>query len=177
VLPQPVVPQPFQEPQAAPEPPAVDRRVSSGIIQPPTDLHDMAMTPEQLREQLPMPSFVNVGEPLTDISPPPRADTPPPPPPSTIPQFSNYPAQSFTSAPTFAAPATASESATLRWVANTNAESVKMLQGRPASPAGKRGELPVFSANSVIPFASQQEKSGDIWEVPDTPPARYLSQS
>jgi hypothetical protein len=49
-----------------------------------------------------------------------------------------------------------------------------MLQG---PPAGQRAELPVFSANGVIPFASQQEKAQDIWEVPDTPPARYLSQS
>jgi histone deacetylase HOS3 len=163
-----VLPQPQK---ARPEPPAVDRCVSGGVIQPPIDLHDMGvMTPEQLREQLPMPSFVNVAKPLTDISPPPRADTPPPPPPSSIPQFANYMAQSYISAPTFAAPANASESATLQWVANTNAE-VEM------SPASKRGDLPVFSANGVIPFASQQgaapqvkrEKTEDIWEVPDTP--------
>jgi histone deacetylase HOS3 len=66
------------------------------------------------------------------------------------------------------------------------------------SPAGKRGDLPVFSANGTIPFAStlegtlqgsgagitpasmlgqqgavvqaeQEKKFQDMWEVPDTP--------
>jgi histone deacetylase HOS3 len=133
------------------------------------------MTPEQIREQLPMPSFVNVMEPPSEISPPARADTPPPPPPSSIPQFVNYAAQRFDVAPTFAAPSTASESATLRWVANTNAESVDMPQGRAMSPPSKRGDLPMFSANGPIPFASQQSAGSqdrmeeDIWEIPETP--------
>ena len=52
------------------------------------------------------------------------------------------------------------------------------------SPPSKRGDLPVFSANGKIPFASNVSASGhtatgiqpkmeenakDIWEVPDTP--------
>ncbi|KAF1830058.1 Arginase/deacetylase [Decorospora gaudefroyi] len=176
------------EVQAATEPPAVDRRISGGIIQPPTtDLHDLAMTPEQLREQLPMPSFVTVTEPVKNISPPPRADTPPPPPPSNIPQFVNYTAQSFSTTATFASPTNESDpqaSATLQWVSNTHAESADVTGGQDMSPASKRGGLPVFTANGAIPFASspngvfgqqgaaaqvREEEAKDIWEVPDTP--------
>ncbi|KAF1940436.1 putative HOS3-like histone deacetylase [Clathrospora elynae] len=187
ILPQPMAPQPFQEAEDVTGPQAVDRRVSGGIIQPPTDIHDMTMTPEQLREQLPMPSFVTVTEPLSNISPP-RADTPPPPPPSSIPQFVNYPAPSFGGQMNTSDP---QASATMQWVANTNAEPLDVAETQPMSPASKRGDLPVFSANGVIPFASspdlrmdsgsgqdgaaaevkkeEEKRFQDIWEVPDTP--------
>ncbi|CAN9301147.1 unnamed protein product [Alternaria alternata] len=192
VLPQPTAPQPFQDAQNPMEPPAVDRRISGGIVQPPTELHDMAITPEQIREQLPMPSFVTVTEPLSDVSPPSRADTPPPPPPSNISQFVNYTAQSFGGNPDFVTspPDTSSPqaSATLQWVANTHAEDTTMPGVPLMSPPSKRADLPVFTANGAIPFASgsndlenasrpeypgvgikNEEKVRDMWEVPDTP--------
>ncbi|RMZ73374.1 histone deacetylase HOS3 [Pyrenophora seminiperda CCB06] len=164
VLPHESIMQPFQDLQSSNDPPAVDRRISGGLMQPPTDLHNnMDMTPEQLREQLPMPSFVTVTEPLTDASPPPRADTPPPPPPSSIPHFINYTAQNFGSTPTFASEDTQS-SATLQWVANTHAETTEM-PGPAApmslsSPPRKKQDLPVFTANGAIPFAEQQQRQG-----------------
>ncbi|KAE8839205.1 hypothetical protein PTNB73_02777 [Pyrenophora teres f. teres] len=115
----------------------------------------MDMTPEQLREQLPMPSFVTVTEPLTDSSPPPRADTPPPPPPSNMPQFVNYTAQSFGGGNGVAEQRFGEEDgkdrATLQWVANTHAETTGKAQG--GERQGMRGELPVFRADGVIPFA------------------------
>nr|AAP94999.1 putative HOS3-like histone deacetylase [Bipolaris zeicola] len=135
----------------------VDRRISGGIVQPPTELHDMAITPEQIREHLPMPSFVTVTEPLTNTSPPSRADTPPPPPPTNMPQFVNYTSESFGTAPSFAAPSNVSDpqaSATLQWVANTHAETTDMTAMAPMSPPSKRSDLPVFTANGAIPFAS-----------------------
>jgi histone deacetylase HOS3 len=181
---------PLHEAQSSVKSPKADRRVSSDMMQPPTDLHDMAMTPEQIREQLPMPSFVTVAEPLPATSPPPRADTPPPPPPASIPSFINYTPQSFGAPPSFAPPSFGgpADSATLHWVANTNAEIVDAPAPPPVSPppAVKRMDLPVFSASGVIPFASQAEAEGsmsaqqsvgaegkksdrDIWEIPDTP--------
>jgi histone deacetylase HOS3 len=152
----------------------------------------MAITPEQIREQLPMPSFVTVTKPLSDVSPPSRADTPPPPPPSNISQFVNYTAQSFGGNPDFVTmpPDTSNPqaSATLQWVANTHAEDTTMPGVPIMSPSSKKGDLPVFTANGAIPFASNSnettntfrpehtgvevKKEGsmrDIWEVPDTP--------
>ncbi|KAL6155074.1 histone deacetylase [Exserohilum turcicum] len=145
----------------------VDRRTSSGggIMQPPTELHDMVMTPEQLRQQLPMPLFVTVTEPLTNVSPPPRADTPPPPPPSSMPQFVNYTAESFGTGPTFAISANgcdAQASATLQWVANTHAETTQMGGIPPMSPPSKRGDLPMFTAHGTIPFAGESATGTEV---------------
>ncbi|KAJ6278480.1 hypothetical protein J3E71DRAFT_315554 [Bipolaris maydis] len=140
-----------------------DRRISGGIVQPPTELHDMTITPEQIREHLPMPSFVTVAEPLTNASPPSRADTPPPPPPTSMPQFVNYTTESFGTAPSFAASSNVSDpqaSATLQWVANTHAETTDMAAMTPMSPPSKRSDLPVFTANGAIPFASSADGSG-----------------
>ncbi|KAJ5024542.1 hypothetical protein J3E73DRAFT_329959 [Bipolaris maydis] len=140
-----------------------DRRISGGIVQPPTELHDMTITPEQIREHLPMPSFVTVAEPLINASPPSRADTPPPPPPTSMPQFVNYTTESFGTAPSFAASSNVSDpqaSATLQWVANTHAETTDMAAMTPMSPPSKRSDLPVFTANGAIPFASSADGSG-----------------
>jgi histone deacetylase HOS3 len=59
---------------------------------------------------------------------------------------------------------------------------------RPMSPPGRKQDLPVFSSNGVIPFASQtntaatsssevgqhgsmqkEQDKQDIWEIPETP--------
>jgi histone deacetylase HOS3 len=163
------------------------RRGSGGIIEPPTDIRDSVITPEQLREQLPLPSFVTATESLSTMTPPTRADTPPPPPPATGLQFVNYTTQSFDSAPSVAIPAHTSEpqpSAALHWLPpNTDAAPTPPSVGsRPMSPA-KKQDLPVFTANGTIPFAmsapapTQQDASTatkavdykDVWEVPDTP--------
>jgi histone deacetylase HOS3 len=183
VLPQPSAPQLLQDAQASMEHPAANRRISGGIVQPPTELHDMAITPEQIREQLPMPSFVTVTEPLSDVSPPSRADTPPPPPPSNISQFVNYTAQSFAGNPDFVtSPPNTSDpqgSATLHWVANTHAEDTTMPGVPIMSPPSKKGDLPVFTANGTIPFASNsnemmnastpEDTSMGVEKGPDTP--------
>lgn len=174
---------------------AVDRRTSGSVIEPPTELRDLAMTPEQLREQLPMPSFVTVSEPVHDKSPPSRADTPPPPPPSTIPQFVNYTRQSFGEDPTGQVDASI-KGQCLQWLPpNTETSPSSVTESRPLSPATRKEDLPVFSANGIIPFAespSATQKSGagsrdgrgqqgagpaikdeerckDVWEVRDTP--------
>jgi histone deacetylase HOS3 len=63
---------------------ALSPRQSLGIIEPPTELMEMSITPEQL----PVPPFVDVSsEPAPLTVSPPRPDTPPPPPPSCIPKF------------------------------------------------------------------------------------------
>jgi len=199
---------PQQEMQASMEQPPIDRRISGGIVQPPTELHDMAITPEQIREQLPMvssdyvmhmrhmltsqPSFVTVTEPLKDVSPPSRADTPPPPPPSNLSEFVNYTAQNFGGNSEFVTPHDASDpqaSATLQWVANTHAEDTSMPGVPLMSPSSKRADLPVFTSNGAIPFASnsngptnahsrpesagaelkKEENGRGIWDIPDTP--------
>ena len=199
---QPAPPQPGQEVQVATDPPAVDRRTSSGFMEPPTELEDMTMTPEQLREQLPMPSFVNVTESTPVTSPPPRADTPPPPPPSSIPQFVNYTSQSFGGAPGSSTQMSSPEgqpSASLQWLPpNSDTAPSSTTGSRPMSPASRKQDLPVFSANGMIPFAQnpnsatmnpgamsgfvpgqqggaadvkkeEEQKVENIWEVPDTP--------
>ncbi|KAF1923063.1 Arginase/deacetylase [Didymella exigua CBS 183.55] len=162
------------------------RRGSGPIIEPPTDLRDSVITPEQLREQLPLPAFVAATE-ATDMTPPQRADTPPPPPPATGLQFVNYNAYSFDAAPLANVPPTSEPqaSATLQWLApNTDtAVTPPKTASRPISPA-KRQDLPVFSATSTIPFAvpapppapqqaappaAKTENHKDVWEVPDTP--------
>lgn len=175
-----------------------DRRTSGGVVAPPTDLINMGITPEQLREQLPKPSFVTVAQPSAVVSPPSRADTPPPPPPSSIPQFVNYTCQTFSTGPAAEGPAAAvmdgQSAAPLQWVpSNTSTAPTSTTGSRPMSPASKRQDLPVFTANGMIPFASnnnapraslgaastsspgqavdikKEDKLKDIWEVPDTP--------
>ncbi|CAO2652703.1 Nn.00g021140.m01.CDS01 [Neocucurbitaria sp. VM-36] len=183
------VPQVTQEAQVSTEPLTLNRRTSAGIMEPPTELKDMTMTPEQLREQLPMPSFVNVTEALPVASPPPRADTPPPPPPQGIPQFVNYTNQSFggssRNSPQVPEP---QASVHLQWLpTNTDTDPSSTTSSRPMSPASRKQDLPVFSANGMIPFApnpsaasnpGQQgapadvKKEGrlqDLWDIPDTP--------
>lgn len=163
----------------------VSRRSSGGVIEPPTDFRDSVITPEQLREQLPLLSFVTATETLPTTTPPQRADTPPPPPPATGLQFVNYNANSFGPAPSAANATRTMEpqpSAALHWLPpNTDsAPTPPTISSRPMSPA-KRQDLPVFTANSAIPFAMpgpasaapqnppKAEAYKDVWEVPDTP--------
>jgi histone deacetylase HOS3 len=163
----------------------VDRRTSANLIEPPNE-----NTPiEQLREQLPRSSFVTRTEPVRNITPPARVETPPPPPPSSIPDFVNYTAQTFgpnTVVMDELKAAGITASAPLQWLP-PNAESgpAPSTGPHPMSPASKRQELPVFSANGMIPFASNSNDVGtghqaastqvkpegrpDLWEVPDTP--------
>jgi histone deacetylase HOS3 len=171
--------------------PAVDRRTSAGPIEPPTE-----DTPiEQLREQLPKPSFMTVSEPARQLTPPPREETPPPPPPASIPDFVNYTAQTFTTAPNAfdeAKGAGLPTSTSLQWLPPNTESGPSSTTGesRPMSPASRRQDLPVFSANGAIPFApmassilpgaasgqqgapavvKKEDKVHDLWEVPDTP--------
>ncbi|KAJ4362903.1 histone deacetylase [Neocucurbitaria cava] len=185
-------PQPAQEAEAIIEPLAVNRRTSSGIMNPPTELKDMAMTPEQLREQLPMPSFVTVTTPVLDSTPPPRADTPPPPPPQSMPQFVNYTSHSFGGGSSGVSPQGTEPQAAvpLQWLpTNTDTDPSSTTSSRPMSPASRKQDLPIFSANGVIPFApnttaaaanpgqqgaavqhvKKEERLQDLWEIPDTP--------
>jgi histone deacetylase HOS3 len=163
------------------------RRGSGPIIEPPTDIRDSVITPEQFREQLPLPAFVTATEAPAMILPQ-RADTPPPPPPATGLQFVNYNAHSFDTAPTVSQLPPTSEpqaSAALHWLPpNTDATATSpKTVSRPMSPA-RRQDLPVFSAISTIPFAvpaptsapqqapppaAKAEDRKDLWEVPDTP--------
>lgn len=158
------------------------RRSSGGIIEPPTDIRDSVITPEQLREQLPLPSFVTATESFSTMTPPQRADTPPPPPPSTGLQFVNYSAQSFDAGPSTGSAMHAPEpqpSAALNWLPPNmdSAPTPPTISSRPMS----RQDLPVFTANSAIPFAiptsapapqqsaPKADAYKDVWEVPDTP--------
>ncbi|OAL45846.1 Arginase/deacetylase [Pyrenochaeta sp. DS3sAY3a] len=197
ILPPVAIAEPVEQKQAVSEP---ERRVSGGIIEPPTELTEMAVTPEQLREQLPMPSFVTVTESLPLVSPPLRQYTPPPPPPSSIPQFVNYTSQSFGGDAKAGGGLISPQSQTsppLQWVpANTGNLARTTSNSRPMSPASKRQDLPTFTANGVIPFASvatsggakvgaqsgnmagqqgaavgvkAEEKREDLWDIPDTP--------
>ena len=183
--------QPAQAQPATAEPPAIDRRTSAGLVEPPTE-----NTPiEQLREQLPKPSFITVTEPSRNITPPPRADTPPPPPPSNMPEFVNYTTQSFNTAAAAAVEeikaAGLQPSAPLQWLPpSTESGPASSTGSRPMSPASKRSDLPVFTANGAIPFApnhsaatvgaaaghqgasTDMEKERnwqEIWDIPDTP--------
>jgi histone deacetylase HOS3 len=189
---QPIIPQPGQNPPTDADFQPLNRRTSAGLVEPPTD--DMGMTPEQLREQLPKPSCITVPEAIPNITPPVRADTPPPPPPSSIPDFVNYTAQTFGAAPTASSDVLAWEAGgagALQWLP-PNSEDIPTATSstHPMSPASKKQDLPVFSANGVIPFAShtipssttssvlgyqcvstdvKEESSQDIWEIPETP--------
>lgn len=177
---------------------AVEGRTSASLMEAPRELGDAAMSPEQLREQLPMPSFVTVGEPVQNPSPSSRADTPPPPPPCSIPQFVNYTAHSFDEEVTAEGHYFANHhgAESLQWLPPATAASPSSAtECRPLSPACRKGSLPVFTAHGIIPFASSasrtqeahaglhsafgqqgaapavkhEDKSQDLWEVPDTP--------
>ncbi|KAF2243076.1 Arginase/deacetylase [Trematosphaeria pertusa] len=186
---------PAQPIQSIVSPLPADRRQSTDIVQPPTDLTDMKITPEQL----PKSSFVTSVEPLPMTTSPPRPDTPPPPPPSKIPQFVNYSSQTFGTAPSQAAQAAAhfafQDAQQLQWMppnSDAGLSTTSTSESRPMSPSTKRQDLPVFTANGMIPFASNpaaatsasgtvsaemrngdsvksEEKAKDIWDVPDTP--------
>lgn len=166
--PEPVYPDAFSSlaeqvnmPIASPESALVSeasRRSSAGIIEPPTDIRDSVITPEQLREKLPLPSFVTPTA-APKMTPPQREDTPPMPPPSTGLQFVNYNAHSFDKTPSASDVLQASEPqvpAALQWLPpNTETtETPPKPASRPLSPAAKRQELPVFTANGTIPFAA-----------------------
>lgn len=173
-----VEPTPVQPMQGSSEDPSLDRRTSAGLVEPPNE-----HTPiEQLREQLPKPAFMTVTESTIEFSPPPRADTPPPPPPSSVPDFVNYAANNFTMAPNVMDEAKAAGiqvSAPVQWVPNSNSGRASSTGSRPMSPVSKRQDLPVFTASSAIPFASQpasvmsgvkkEEHGDDLWEIPETP--------
>lgn len=191
IIKQTVMLDPVEQPTSIPSL-AEDHRRSSGVVEPPTELVNMDITPDQL----PKPPVVKTEEPLTLTTSPPCPDTPPPPPPPAIPQFVNYNPQSFGSAPlpmqaTSQAPRA---SAPLQWMPPNSDAALPLASSspRPTSPAGKRQGLPVFTPNGVIPFApnpngavtgptttsSGQNTQGiskikqeikDIWEIPDTP--------
>jgi histone deacetylase HOS3 len=171
------------------DPTAVDRRSSAGLAEPPTE-----DTPiEELRGQLPEISFITVTEPLRATTPPPRAETPPPPPPSNIPDFVNYTAQTFSGAPLVSGDKNSPglpASAPLQWLPpNTESGPGSLIGPHPMSPASKRQDLPIFTANGLIPFApspnpstaagsgqqgastgvKKEDYQQDIWDVPDTP--------
>ncbi|KAF2262232.1 Arginase/deacetylase [Lojkania enalia] len=170
------------------------RRTSTEPINPPAELAEMNITPDQL----PKPSVLASVEPVTVTTSPPRPDTPPPPPPS-IPQFVNYTTTTFGSAttvnPIYNQVTKPENQEPLQWLPpNTDAVPRNTTaSGQPMSPSSKRQELPVFAANGRIPFApmpntvsnmsmlvppTQPVVGGttsttggeiDIWEVPDTP--------
>jgi histone deacetylase HOS3 len=154
-----------------------DRSASSEtIVEPPTELREMVFSPDQL----PKPSCVTSVGPFPVTVSPSRPDTPPPPAPSIIPEFVQYTAQAFGTGSHVEQAATAPcPQQPLQWVAFSK-------EGPSMSPATRREQLPVFGANSVIPFASGTKMAsstgtvesttsksnignGDIWAVPDTP--------
>ncbi|KAH3951888.1 hypothetical protein HBH64_105500 [Parastagonospora nodorum] len=167
-----VQPPPSHSAQAGPvvaDASTIDRRTSGGRAEPPNE-----NTPiEQLREQLPKPSFITVSEPVQNITPPARAETPPPPPPSSMHDFVNYTTQSFGPAPAALDDAKEADGP-LQWLP----PNTELSGATPMSPPSKKQDLPVFTADGVIPFASagavqqgvkEEENRQDIWEVPDTP--------
>jgi histone deacetylase HOS3 len=136
----------------------VGRRTSDDIMEPPTDLRDMVITPEQLREQLPIPSFVTKTETFPTVRSPPRADTPPQPPPSAVPQFVNYTPRTFGSDSAVSSAVTSpglQAPAPLQWLPpNTDTAPAPMSsESLPTLPPVKRQDLPVFTPDGVIPFA------------------------
>lgn len=156
-------------------------RQSIGILEPPTELMEMSITPEQL----PVPSFLET-ELLPLTTSPPRPDTPPPPPPSNMNGFVNYNTQTFGTA----RPLSKIQGQTaLQWLPPNNAVPAPALanvpatlnSNRPPSAAGTRDTLPVFTSSGTIPFAPRPngavavpktESKGepkDFWEVPETP--------
>ncbi|KAH7131863.1 hypothetical protein B0J11DRAFT_428785 [Dendryphion nanum] len=166
--PQPVVPDQIAGVLVAPEP---DRRTSLGVLDPPTELTNMTITPEQL----PRPAVLDEAKQLEVpvVMSPPRADTPPPPPPTVLPQFVNYNTHTFGSPSVLgqvqgAGGAAAKEMETraphaLQWMTpSTNGATISApfsslnASSRPLSPAKAQGHtLPVFTANGNIPFAAK----------------------
>jgi histone deacetylase HOS3 len=171
------------------DPAAVDRRTSAGLAEPPNE-----DTPiEELREQLPEISFITVKEPLRDVTPPTRSETPPPPPPTNMSDFVNYTANTFSGAPVVSGDVNSmgpSASAPLQWLPpNTEMGAGSLMGPGPMSPPSKRQDLPIFTANGLIPFApspnppttagyghqgvpaavKKEDNQQDIWDVPDTP--------
>lgn len=174
----------------------VPRRQSSIVPEPPIDLVEMSLTPDQF----PKSSFVDVvmeEQPLVTATPP-RPDTPPPPPPA----ISTLHHQNPHSFGVVSPPSQMLLQNVSPWepVAPKDpafpGSSAPTSTPRPVHAAGNRAELPVFTANGVIPFApnhsaavpsAQQEqgrevvngsgmgevvakgKGKDLWEVPDTP--------
>jgi histone deacetylase HOS3 len=171
------------------DPAAVDRRTSAGLVEPPNE-----NTPiEELRGQLPEISFITVTEPSRNITPPPRAETPPPPPPVNMSDFVNYTAQTFSAIPFVSAEVGSPDvpvSGPLQWLpSSTEPGPGSSMDPRLMSPASKRQDLPIFTANGLIPFApspnpstvagsghqdlsarvKKEDNQQDIWDVPDTP--------
>lgn len=141
------------------------------IIEPPTDLRDSVITPEQLREQLPLPSFITATE-APAITPPQPAETPPPPPPASNLQFVNYNAHSFDEAlhSTGAPQASEHQAPTaLHWLPpNTETTSPPpppQTTARSMSPV-RRQDLPVFTASGTIPFAVPAATSAQPQSIP-----------
>lgn len=174
---QPVAKEPLISPAVTDVPSASSRRTSYGLTEPPNE-----HTPiDQLREQLPKPSFMTISEPPHEMTPPPRADTPPPPPPASIPDFVNYNPTSFNTAAFVETGAQVN--APLQWLPpNTESGPASSTGSRPMSPATRRQDLPVFTANGAIPFApmssamggvgtnvKKEENGDDLWEIPETP--------
>ena len=150
-------PQPIQPIRAAVPPPSsppVAARPVIDSVYPPTAPTQLKIGPDQL----PKSQFTTVAEPLPMTTSPPRPDTPPPPPPSSLPQFIHYnphaggnasqPAQTTAPAPS---------QVSLQWLP-PNSDST--LAGRPMSPGMKqRADLTVFTANGMIPFASNPNQA------------------
>ncbi|KAF2442831.1 Arginase/deacetylase [Karstenula rhodostoma CBS 690.94] len=156
-------------------------RQSIGTLEPPTELMEMSITPEQL----PVPPFLE-AEPLPLPTSPPRPDTPPPPPPSNMNGFVNYNTQTFGTArplsETHGQPV-------LQWLPPNIAAPAPALgnvpamtdSNRPPSATATRQSLPVFTASGTIPFAPRpngavavpkaepKDEPKNIWEVPETP--------
>ncbi|OAG01925.1 Arginase/deacetylase [Paraphaeosphaeria sporulosa] len=160
-------------------------RQSIGMLEPPTELMEMSITPEQL----PVPPFLE-RESLPLTTSPPRPDTPPPPPPTNMNGFVNYNTQTFG---TVRPPSETQAQTALQWLPPNTAAPVPTLANIPAnlnsnlspSAAGTRNTLPVFSSSGTIPFAPRpngvaavpstepkvepKDEPKDIWEVPETP--------
>lgn len=160
----------------------ISPRQSIGTIQPPTELMEMSITPEQL----PIPPFVDIPtEPLPVISPPPREDTPPPPPPSSIPSFINTTSHTFGTATPLSnahgqamkqwnpfgnsAPESAPAPVAAPLPVPATDPSPAIAATHPPQPtfsAGTRASLPVFTASGNIPFAP---RPNGVLSVPQAP--------
>jgi len=147
---------------------------SHSIFEPPTELVEMTITPEQL----PKPPFMQVEETFPLNTSPPRPDTPPPPPPSTIPQLI-----SDAAGYNIAEPISAAQVSSILSIGPPKPDATLPLptgSTMPMRPPSGRQSLPVFSANGIIPFATKpnnaltapeqaETEAGNIREAPDTP--------
>ncbi|KAF2877288.1 hypothetical protein BDV95DRAFT_601697 [Massariosphaeria phaeospora] len=156
----------------------------------------MPLTEPMDIDQLPRPAVLQTIVQMPTTASPPRPDSPPPPPPAAMPQFANAGILSSGSSSLIGSQPSkqpSQTSAPLQWRPTpTNAPARPAVN--PLSPASKRSDLPVFSANGPIPFAPNpatasnsslaphtqstasdtsmptiESESEDIWEVPDTP--------